>query len=353
MDELDIVVNRYITGADELLRGRYIVIGGDLHKAFEIRHREIELNDRGKQSENWRIKALGLKSVINRILALPPTDKAYDRVSADAESVMKYYVDTNAINGLPMRNIPNLVIAPNLNRGSRIEWQARYKNLSEEISEISELSGLGWNISVDYVNKRMVFDVMEGRNLVASQYDLPPVIFSPKLDSLRSIEYVSSDLNYRNVVYVAGAGEGVDRRVIVLGDAEGYDRHELFVDARDIQETENIDGEDVPIPEDVIIARLTARGMQKLAESSQEEYLSAQNLTDSPFIYEKDYDLGDIVTAKNDDWGIGMDARITEVKEIYEAGKPFQVEVTFGKDKPTFMDVIKKEFSGIQPEMRR
>lgn len=340
-------------GANELLRGRIIVVGSALHKAFIIRGREIALDESGKQSENWKITARGLKSVLDQRITLPPIGQAQDEQNTDAESAMKHYVNVNAITTDSARILPNLVLAPNLNRGATIQWQSRYKNLAEELTEISELTGVGWTVALDYTNKRWVFDVSTGRNLTATQSVNPPVIFAPQFDSLKTLEYTNSDLIYRSFAYVAGQGEGVERRIITTGLGEGLSRHELFVDARDIDETRTVDDVETPIPVAEIEATLTERGQQKLAEYSREEYLSAQILTQSPFKYEVDYDLGDIVTVKNDDWGIGMDARITEITEVYEAGRPIQIEATFGIARPTFMDVIKKEFSEMRTEIRR
>ncbi len=353
IDELELTVNRHIRGASELLLGRIIIVGSDLHKAFKIRSREIALDESGKQSENWKIHARGLKSDLNLRLALPPTGFAQDSVNTNAESVMKHYVTSNMIDTEAERRDSYLTVAPNLNRGAVVQWQSRFKPLDGEVTEISELTGLGWNIALDLENRKRIFDVIEGRNLTTAQSEYPPVIFAPQFDSLKTMEYAHSDLNYRSVAYVAGAGEGEDRRIVVVGDSTGMNRYELFVDARDIAETETVDGEEIPIPESDIIAALTERGLQKLAEYSNEQYLTAQVLTNSPFVYERDYDLGDIVTVKNDDWGFGMDARITEVTEIYEAGKPFQIEATFGIAKPTFTSVIKKEFSDMRTELYR
>ena len=77
------------------------------------------------------------------------------------------------------------------------------------MTTISQLSGLGWNISVDLKNKQFVFDVVEGVNRVATQRDNPPVIFSPEFNSLKSMGYTESYLDYKNMAYVAGQGEGV------------------------------------------------------------------------------------------------------------------------------------------------
>src|SRR5690606_32636727 len=236
---IELRINRYVRGANDLQRGRIIFPHNQLHKAYVIRHREIELDENGKASENWIIRALPLKSWIAQRITYPPQHKAYDNKSDNAESVILHYVNNNAINPTDSkRKIENLVLADNENRGNTISWQSRFKNLAEEIAEISLLSGLGWNIDIDLDNQQFVFKVLEGRNLSVNQSTLPPAIFSPELGTLKELSYVESDLNYMNYAIVAGQGEGVDRRVIEVGNSEGYERYELFVDARDIEETD-------------------------------------------------------------------------------------------------------------------
>ncbi|MFJ8262727.1 siphovirus ReqiPepy6 Gp37-like family protein [Rummeliibacillus sp. NPDC094406] len=362
--EIELKINRYVKGANELTKDRIIFPHNQLHKVYQIKHREIELDENGKETENWIIKAKSLKSWLTQRLILPPVHTAYVNKQGKAETVMKYFVDICAVNPVDAkRRIPNLVIAPNQNRGDTISRSARFDVLSDELTTISQLSGLGWNISVDIKNKRFVFDVNEGVNRVATQRDNPPVIFSPEFNSLKSMGYTESYLDYKNMAYIAGQGEGVDRRVISIGDtATGLDRYELFVDARDVEETQSVDTvdeegnpttEDVPRPVADIVEDLTDRGNEKLEEHKQEIYMEGQILTKSPFIYERDWDLGDITTQQNKNWGITMDARITEVKEIYEAGNPKRIEVVFDKDKPTFMNLIKRQFKNMNPVIKQ
>jgi hypothetical protein len=97
---------------------------------------------------------------------------------------------------------------------------------------------------------------------------------------------------------------------------------------------------------------LQQRGQQKLSEFAQEFFLEGQVLTNSPFKYEIDYDLGDIVTIQNREWGITRDARITEIKEIYEPGG-FQIEATFGESRPTLVKKLKQELAQISGEVRK
>lgn len=375
--QLELRINRYKKYADTLQKGNIIYV--DKNKTFLILHREIELDENGKITENWLIKGYALKSIIAQRITMPPLHTAYDNHSGSAETVMKHYINTNIINPVDgRRRIPNLVIATNLQRGAYISYSSRFKNLAEEMSTLSLSTGLGWDVTLDIDNKRWVFDVGEGKNLTADQNINPPVIFSPQFESVKNMQYVQSDLNYKNVGIVAGQGEGVERRVIELGNFSGLNRHEIFIDARDVAE---VDEDEQPIPEQQIIQALTDRGQQQLNELLQEEYLEAQLLTPisrteyerefsylstlqisenvtkktktlSAFNYQLDYDLGDIVTVQNKDWGVTLNARITEVKEIYEESG-FGLEATFGNNRPTLIQKIKQELSQMSGEVRR
>ncbi|MBH0166286.1 discoidin domain-containing protein [Fictibacillus sp. 7GRE50] len=499
--EIEVRINRYKKHTNLLVKGNLFIVGSSLNKAYIIKHREIELDQDGKITENWLIRGFSLKSILGQRITVPPLTTAYDNKQGNAETVMKHYVDGNAVNALdPTRDISQLIIATNQNRGSTVSWQSRFKNLAEEMTSISLVSGLGWGINLDYSLKKWVFDCHEGRDLTVNQSILPPVIFSPQFDSLKSLHYTESELNYKNTAYVAGQGEGIQRRVIELNDTNsGLNRHEIFVDARDVpEETEGdeptytneigagtasanaytsgyppssaFDGNlgttwgntssmpswlqydfgtgktiakyriyyeygvsgwdsydyspsiwefqgsndnaswttldtqtgqgwdsdgwkeyaldnttpfryyrlyvtssknslwctvmemqmlslvvsDSPQPRPVqdIESDLTIRGQQKLTEYEQEVYLEGQILTSSPFKYEIDYDLGDIVTIQNKDWNITQNSRITEIKEIYEVSG-FQLEATFGVSRPTFIDKVKQEIGQAAAEIRK
>src|SRR5699024_6272432 len=143
-------------------------------------------------------------------------------------------------------------------------------------------------------------------------------------------------------------------RIVETGDneASGFERYELFVDARDVsEETEPEDDEEPkPRPEQDIINDLISRGGQKLSEYEQEIFMEGQTLTKSRLEYEKDYDLGDIVTLQNKDWNLTLDSPITEIKEIYEASG-FKLEATFSKDRPTLIDKVKQAIDNTSPSV--
>ena len=58
------------------------------------------------------------------------------------------------------------------------------------------------------------------------------------------------------------------------------------------------------------------------------------------------------MTVRDIGWGVTVDTRLTAVKEVVEYGK-HTLEVTFDKDKPTFMSKMKREMAQIQPELKR
>ena len=115
---------------------------------------------------------------------------------------------------------------------------------------------------------------------------------------------------------------------------EGLELHETFVDARDISNP----------------ADLLDRGRQHITDETR--HLEGDILTHGSFKYEKDWDLGDIVTIQNKDWGVTMDARVTEVTEVYEPSG-YRLSAILGDSMPKLTDKIKKELEQISAEVRR
>lgn len=358
---LEMRINRHMKHANELTKNRIIFPSAEKDKPFIIKHREIEIDENGKASENWIIKAVSLKGLLGQRITIPPVGEAYDYLNTKAETIMRTYVERNAITPSDSdRIIPNLVQSLDESKGPQLIYQTRFKNLADEQEELSLVSGLGWNVRLDTQSQTFVYDVLEGRDLTVNQKTLPPVIFSPKFNSLKQLSYVESELNYKNTAYVAGQGEGIERRLVEVGTSSGLNRHEIFVDARDVSEevTPPDDGDPetpndpIPRPEQEIIDDLIARGNQNLADYEQEQFLEGQVLQKSPFEYKHDYDLGDVVTIRNEDWGVTMDARITVIRESYSAsGKA--IELTFNESQPTLIQVVKRSIKQNAIELRR
>jgi len=366
--EFELHVNRYAFGTEFLHKNNIIALN---HKrAGIIKHRELPLDDTGKTSENWIIKGPTMQGIFNQRITVPPPHAAYDNKSGPAETVMQNYIYNNAITPDDRkRKFIMLRSEPDFGRGNHVNWQSRYKVLSEELRDISLASGLGWDVFLDTKNGWWVFDVVEGKDLTNLNGDLQPVTFSVDNDTIISQAITDSDLNMRNTAFVGGQGEGVEREIVELGDYSDLERAETFIDARDIDQESNV--------------TLTERGQQKLSELETEFYYEAQvqtpisrevfsfvpesylspfqltgdmkyvNQQISPFIYGKDFDLGDIVRLVDKSLGIQRIARITEIREIYERSTGFRIELTFGNSRPTLISKIKGKFSELEGVLKQ
>lgn len=303
-------------------RGNIIMLNNDVYRTGVIEYVE----DNEEEDKNIIVKGFGLLYFLAQRITIPPVSKAYDVYNTEIENIMYSLVSSNAVNPVDQkRNIPFLENSTSKNKGEKLNFQTRYKNLEEELYKLSNHSGLGFGIKLDYKNKRFIFEVLEGRNLSYDQINHSPVIFSKKYDNVIRRNYIESDIGYKNTGYVAGQGEGAERELVIVNDLNsGFDRREIFIDARDIEEGENSSLED--------------RGKVKLSENEQIKTFECEVNSSA---YRKNWDLGDIVTITDAELGIMVNYRISEVKETYEDNN-FKIETTFGTTIPTLIDKIKQ-----------
>lgn len=272
------------------------------------------------------IKGRDIKSILERRITVPTVGQAHDSFKGNAEDVIKHYVETNAVNPVDKKRIINqLIIAPTTNKGQILNWQSRYKYLNSEITNICKTTGLGWEITLDLVNNKFVFDVIEGKDLTNSKQK---VIFSEDFNNITDVIKTNDSKNYKTMGYVAGQGEGENREVkeVFKNNDTGLDRRELFIDARDIEENQD--------------DKLTDRAEAKLKNF---DYITSTESTvsNTNFIYQKDWNLGDIVIRKSDSYFENL--RVTEVTEVYE--KDFKIDVVLGDVIPNAIEEINEEIN--------
>src|SRR5690625_394420 len=374
--EFEIHINMHLHGAESFEKGNFIVLDKQAHKAGIIMTKEVALDVSGKATENFMLTGYTLDGLMSRRITVPPVHTSHDRRQGNAELVLKHYVQNNFIDPVdPNRQMPMLEIAPVLNRGSQIKWESRYKNVAEELENIGQISNLGWTVYADIPRKKFVFDVVEGKDLTQENADgNHPVFFSPDFLTVESQNFVNSDQELRNVGYVGGQGEGVDRKIMELGKTSGIDRIEEFIDARDVgtDEEDEETGETTELTPEEIEEQLIERGINKMREMQTVLSFEAEILTPitrksyerdgdnvrekitqvTPFEYEVDFDLGDRVDAFNRSWGVTMKAPIVATREIHELGG-YRLEATFGENRPTLITKIQQKFdelSGIETQ---
>ncbi|MED4124035.1 tail fiber domain-containing protein [Halalkalibacterium halodurans] len=343
--KFELHINRYMHEAEAFNKSNIILLNKQGNKAGIIIGKEIALDEAGKETENFKLTGYALDGLVSRRVTVPPEGDSHDRVSGSAEAVMKHYIRRHFVDPADgKRRMPNLVIAPNQNRGPHIHWESRFKNVADELEAIGMRTGVGWGVWLDVVNRQFVFDVIHARDLTQDNAQgYSPVFFSPDFNTIRSQQFVDSDNEYRNFGYVGGQGEGEERKIVTVGEGDvGINRIETFIDARDLGEDEDGD-----LTNEEIEKLLKERGEQKLREMRRLLSFEAEILTpvqgEAPFEYEKDYDLGDRVDVVNKSWRIIMSAPIVAFNEVHEPGG-FRLEATFGEEQPTILTKIKRKF---------
>lgn len=225
------------------------------------------------------------------------------------ELALRQLITDNAISPtITKRKIPNLTLANEKGFQDRIDRQVTGANLYDFICEVCTTYGIGWEVYTK--DSTFIVDFYKGTDRSYNQSTNASVVFSPDFDNLLSTDYQYDKTNYKNVALVAGEGEGLDRKTVIVGNYSGLDRYELYVDSRD---TSSNDGE-IEIMDYTVM--LTEEGEEALSDEANTitESIEGQIETSSNYRYEKDYFLGDVVQIINE-YGIGMAARITEVIE--------------------------------------
>lgn len=316
----------------QLLEIENIICLKGYDEAGYIVYRNIKQDSKG--NEILVVKGKFLTSYLDRRIN-------WQRITHDGLAIdfMKKIINDNAIDPSDSsRKIPLLIFDYDVIYEDKITYQNTYGNVLDQLENISKITNIGYKIRFDYINKSLIFEAYKGEDRSINQSRNAPVVFSREFENILEQEYTESLDNYKNTVLVAGEGEGTERKIIAIEDGDGLDRYELFVDARDLQ-SQNENGES--ISEGKYNEMLTNRGRTKLAECKKIETFDSKIDLRSNLVYKEDFNLGDVVTVLNKKWGVTIDARITEIEEIYESDG-FNVNVIFGDSSPRLIDKIKQ-----------
>lgn len=230
--------------------------------------------------------------------------------------------------------------------GSQVEYANEVcAKLSQEVKARAQAGKLGYDILINEREKKYGFYLYKGKDLTAKNSEgNTPCIFSREFDNVNEQEYTASIENCGNFIYVQGAADDSSNQPIVTVDGEGatgLDLDEVFCDATDIARKYQSGETEVMIPLGTYLQMLKTRGETELEGYGKNiNFVSTINTT-SNLKFKVDFDLGDRITCKEEKWGIQIDARITEVKEIYQKGTE-EIEATFGESLPTLVDKIRK-----------
>lgn len=211
-------------------------------------------------------------------------------------------------------------LEPSIKYGS----STSYSNLADDFEDYCQKGGLGWR-EIVHEGKLNYLEIYQGELKRSA-------VFSDDLGNIKSQSYEINLSKYKNLAYVFGEDSGSYRKSITVDIRANTneDIRELYVDARDLQSEYKEDGVDKQYSEEEYQAMLEQRGQQKLAEANKNAYKFEFELDPYSQVAKlgTDYDLGDVVVVKSNQYKILALARVTELKFIEEANTDTQVEIT-------------------------
>ena len=230
--------------------------------------------------------------------------------------------------------------------GSSVDYSNElYVDLGSEVKDVAVSGKLGYDILVNERDKLYGFYLYKGDDLTAgNSAGNPPCIFSRDFDNVNGQEYEDSIESYKNFTYVQGAADEQGAQPVVTvdgGNKTGLELNEVFIDASDISRSYESGGTSVPIPLNTYLAMLRTRGATELENYGERMNFVSTINTASNLRFKEDFNLGDRITCLERSWGLRIDARITEVQEVYQKGQE-EIQATFGESLPTLVEKIKR-----------
>lgn len=182
--------------------------------------------------------------MLNSLLDRRIVWNTYNAYNKKVNEVLMDIVDENYIHNdeeLSNRDLPFFGLGSYTitDEWGRVTIQRTGDEVLSVLQELSAAQECGFDVSF-YPNDNMLyFNVIMGENHTIGSDN--PVVLSSSMEDILESTYYSNKKDYKNVALVAGEGEGERRVRTTAGDdtLSGYDRRELYVDARDLQKDEN------------------------------------------------------------------------------------------------------------------
>lgn len=262
----------------------------------------------------------------------------------NVETAARSLVSENAVDCVfdRGRNIPELAFGPHANTDATIvdesgavaQKQVTHENLLTYTDSLLEEYGMGAYCTLNELFQ-LAYTVFAGADRsMGNTAGNSPVIFSQDFDNLLSSEYVYDESDLRNTALVGGEGEGEARfhSIVKNADVTGLARREIFVDASSHSKSyTDEEGNTQTITDAEYDSQLKANGRQEVAKHTiVETFNGSIDLTNSSFVFGRDFFLGDIVTVQDVGIGLYINPRILEITEVQDENG-YNIDAVYGK----------------------
>ena len=283
------------------------IVGRDDDKEHYGLIESVEIQTDAEDGDYLIVRGRFLMCLLERRIIYPTVNFTKETIYAD---IIKTVVQFNAVVS-GVRKIPSLSfgIATGSCWEQKTKLQISYDNLMRWVYTICEKIGGTANIRLSKMTNEqyeMLLELSEGSDRSIMQEENPHIVFSDGYNNVLSFSYVTDISVQKNFAYILGKGEGEERkRTTYCSNSEpsNLDRYEVYVDAKDMSDEEQVGGETKPIPEAEYIELLKEKGKQSmvLPLTALESQIAVQS---TQFRYNADYFVGDYVTVEHRRFGL-------------------------------------------------
>ena len=283
------------------------IIGRDDDKEHYGLIESVEIQTDAEDGDYLIVRGRFLMCLLERRIIYPTVNFTKETTYAD---IIKSVVLFNAVVS-SVRKIPGLSFgtATGSYWEQKTKLQISYDNLMRWVYTICEKIGGTANIRLSKAADEqydMILELSQGSDRSIMQYENPHIVFSDGYNNLLSFSYSTDISVQKNFAYILGKGEGEERkRTTYFENTEPtfLDRYEVYVDAKDMSDEEQVGGETKPIPKAEYIELLKEKGKQSMVFplNSSESTIAVQS---TQFQYNKDYFVGDYVTVEHRRFGL-------------------------------------------------
>lgn len=347
--DCELVISASIENFRKIKECKYIARNDD---DMVCKIKKVELQTDEENGDQLILIGNDITDILNQRIVIKQTN-----FSGLVEDYIRSLINDSIIKPINAdRKIKNFTLANKKGFSETIREQVTYDNVGDKIQKLCKQYGWGYKVTIN--NGSFIFALYKGSDI--SEY----ITFSHNYDNISTTDYSKDDSNIKNVALVAGEGEGVARKTITIGNGIGIDRHELYVDARDISSeidydelltnypngkekvinnviyyqvnginiavlTKNDAGEitNVQLCNNIYMENLKNTGYEKMSEYTSITSFAGEIIVGMSYKYKEDYNLGDIVNIVNE-YGISINVRISEVIENQD-DNGYTMEPTF------------------------
>lgn len=267
-------INSNLPNADMIVKGLFVRVGEDPYKFGEINNIENSLGNAGKGEQYKIATGFDMRYIFHKRIIKNLNSSESWTYDGSGELCMRKLISSQCGEDEidTKRKLPVLNQIPLVGVGASYVVNEAYSNLYDVLVTIATQTQVGWRINF---SGTLQLEIFIGTN--KSNY----IRFDTTMQTLDSGSFTDSNDEFTNAVYIGGKGNGNDRDIYEAEEegAEGLFRSESWMD------NEELTNED----------QYRVEAMNILRQYSQTISISGKGLQKSPYVFDEDFFVGDIV----------------------------------------------------------